>query len=83
MSLIVTPKPVEFAGAIETVSASSEEVLIAYHESDWINTVALSADQVTHYMPRPGDYLVVYEDGGSSIVPQATFEAGYLVEAIE
>ncbi len=83
MSLVVTPKSVEFAGAIETVSASPDEILIAYQESDWINTVALSSDQATHYMPRPGDYLVVYEDGGSAIIPQATFEVAHNIEFVE
>jgi len=80
MSLIAQPKPLEFAGVIETVSASSDEVLVAYQESEWVNTIILSVDQVTHYMPRPGDYLAVFEDGLSAIIPKTTFEAAYVIE---
>lgn len=29
------------------------------------------------YMPVPGDYYVVYEDGYASISPKQAFEAGY------
>ncbi len=32
---------------------------------------------VSRYMPMPGDYYVVYEDGYKSISPAKAFEEGY------
>jgi hypothetical protein len=32
---------------------------------------------VSRYFPKPGDYLVVYEDGYQSISPAKAFEEGY------
>lgn len=32
---------------------------------------------VSRYMPKPGDYFVVYDDGYESISPAKAFEDGY------
>jgi hypothetical protein len=32
---------------------------------------------ISRYVPMPGDYLVVYEDGYKSISPAKAFEEGY------
>lgn len=33
---------------------------------------------VSRYMPKPGDYYVVYHDGYKSISPAKAFEEGYV-----
>ena len=39
--------------------------------------VGVEKEVVSRYMPVPGDYLVVYEDGYRSISPAKAFEEGY------
>jgi hypothetical protein len=39
--------------------------------------VKVEAAVVSRYFPKPGDYLVVYEDGYRSISPAKAFEDGY------
>lgn len=43
--------------------------------------VTVSKEVVARYLPMPGDYYVVYDDGYKSISPAKAFEDGYsLVE---
>lgn len=37
----------------------------------------VSKEVISRYIPLPGDYLVVYNDGYKSISPRAAFEDGY------
>lgn len=39
--------------------------------------IEVSPALFARYMPVPGDYLVVYEDGYKSISPKKAFEEGY------
>lgn len=36
-----------------------------------------SASMFTRFEPKPGDYLVVYEDGYQSFSPKKAFDEGY------
>lgn len=40
--------------------------------------VTVEAGVVSRYMPMPGDYYVVYDDGYKSISPAKAFEEGYV-----
>lgn len=40
-------------------------------------TIMVNKDVVSRYMPVPGDYLVVYDNGYMSASPQKPFEEGY------
>ena len=39
--------------------------------------VTVKSAVIARYIPTPGDYYVVYEDGYESISPAAAFESGY------
>lgn len=39
--------------------------------------VVVGKDVISRYMPLPGDYYVVYDDGYQSISPAKAFEEGY------
>lgn len=40
-------------------------------------SVTAAANMFARYMPVPGDYYVVYDDGYASISPRQAFEEGY------
>jgi hypothetical protein len=61
-------------GAIEVHPDQSVTVPIA---DGGYAPVHLAAEVVKRYMPRPGDYYVVYDDGYKSISPAKAFEDGY------
>lgn len=42
--------------------------------------LVVGKEVISRYLPRPGDYLVVYADGYQSISPQKAFEEGYSQE---
>lgn len=42
-----------------------------------IAEVTAAQNMFARYMPVPGDYYVVYDDGYASISPRAAFEEGY------
>lgn len=39
--------------------------------------LAVAKEVVSRYIPKPGDYLVIYADGYKSISPREAFEDGY------
>ena len=43
--------------------------------------VTVEKEVVSRYLPMPGDYLVIYEDGYRSISPAKAFEDGYTLIA--
>ena len=45
---------------------------------DGFAPVTVEPGVVSRYVPMPGDYLVVYEDGYRSISPAKAFEDGYV-----
>ncbi len=46
-------------------------------DDDGFDTVEVSQGVLSRYVPLPGDYLVIYEDGYHSISPAKAFEEGY------
>jgi len=46
-------------------------------DDEGFDPVTVSKEVVLRYMPLPGDYLVMYQDGYHSISPAKAFEEGY------
>lgn len=44
---------------------------------DWFAPLDVDPAMFARYVPVPGDYYVVYEDGYRSISPRKAFEDGY------
>ena len=48
-------------------------------EADGTGVLRLFVDAMTaRYMPKPGDFWVVYEDGYQALSPRAAFLSGYV-----
>lgn len=60
--------------------APSGNATVAYFvipEESGFLPFALDPKAIARYMPRPGDYYVMYEDGYTSLSPAKAFEDGY------
>jgi len=46
-------------------------------DPDGFPSIYVKPELFSRYMPKPGDYFVVYDDGYESVSPKKAFEEGY------
>jgi hypothetical protein len=54
-----------------------EDKYVIFPQDLEYSSFAVEADVFSRYVPEPGDYYVVYEDGYASVSPKNVFEDGY------
>jgi hypothetical protein len=65
-------------GSVFPLGAGGEpcRVLLSFTDPGYVD-ITVEQEVVARYMPKPGDYFVVYDDGYKSISPAKAFEEGY------
>lgn len=66
--------------AEKIIVISNGDVILHFDNSRY-SPMKVDKAVVSRYMPIPGDYLVVYDDGYKSISPAKAFEDGYTLIA--
>jgi hypothetical protein len=61
---------------IETIEGNNDEYRLHFVDHGY-DPLIRSGMMFSRYMPLPGDFLVVYDDGYESISPKKAFEEGY------
>lgn len=74
----------KLVGALKIASVTLADVEDAQVELRFVDSTFAEQyfppSMFSRYMPRPGDYLVEYEDGYLSVSPCVAFESGYSQE---
>lgn len=62
-------------GALKIKTVSKNGIELTFEETD--KQINVNAQMIARYTPKPGDYLVIYNDDYMSISPAKAFEEGY------
>lgn len=62
--------------SIQRSTVNHDEFVLVFQEIGY-EPIIVPGEMTARYMPKTGDYFVVYDDGYKSFSPAKAFEAGY------